>query len=118
MTRYTPEFEEFWLTYPARWNEDSDRYYKVGKWDAMLEWQKLDEDDKKLALYAAKKLRTGKYIKDAHRWLKHRRFDDIEPPKPKGQELPEEMANVIKLVPEPVDVNDARNRNVDALKEK
>lgn len=114
-TRYTAEFEEFWKLYPERWYEDSDRYYKVGKWDAMLEWKKLDEEDKARAMIAVRRLKVGKYIKDAHRWLHHRRFDDIELPKPKAV-LPKQITgNVLKEVPQPVNVNNARNRNMRAL---
>lgn len=116
MTRYTDDFLEFWQKYPKRWHKDSDRYYKVGKWEAMLEWRKLDDEDRKIALIAVKSLRTGEFVKDAHRWLSKRRFDDIELPKTNQPILSKHLTDTIfKTVIRPVDINDARNRNMRAL---
>lgn len=80
---YTDEFERFWKDYPARWNKDSDRHYKVGKWEAFQVWKKLSQKDKEDVLAKVKYVQTGQFVLDAHRWLKKRRFDDIEIPKPK-----------------------------------
>ena len=82
--RYTKDFIEFWEKYPKRWNAESDRYYKVGKWQAMREWKKLSEQDKKVCLAAVRFMKVDRYVPDAFRWLKNRRFDDIELPKQKG----------------------------------
>lgn len=81
--RYTDDFLTFWVKYPSRWNRDSDRFYKVGKWEAMQEWKKMSPEEKQQALVAVRYLRRGQYVLDAHRWLKKRRFEDIEPPNPK-----------------------------------
>lgn len=114
--RYTDDFLEFWVKYPSRWNRDSDRLYKVGKWDAMQEWAKLSIEERELALVAVRRLRRGQYILDAHRWLKKRRFDDYEPPKDMSPALPKEMTNKVFKKDTPKEgVNEARNRNKDAL---
>jgi len=82
---YTEEFERFWKAYPARWNKESDRHYKVGKWEAFQVWKKLSQKDKEDILAKVKYIQKGQYVLDAHRWLKKRRFDDIEIPIPKPQ---------------------------------
>lgn len=86
MSRYSEEFERFWKLYPARWNRDSHKRYKVGKWDAMQEWKRLSAEEKQIAFIAVKSLRSGEFVQDAHRWLKHKRFDDIELKQKKSNE--------------------------------
>ena len=80
---YTEEFERFWRAYPKRWNRESGRYYKVGKWEAFQAWKRLSNKDKADIFLKVKYMKTGQYVLDAHRWLKKRRFDDIEIPKSK-----------------------------------
>lgn len=109
--RYTDDFLEFWVKYPSRWNRDSDRFYKVGKWEAMQEWAKLSIDEKQQALLAVRHLRRGQYVLDAHRWLKKKRFEDYEPPEDKRPRLPEEMTDkVFKQAPAKKGKNELRNK--------
>lgn len=100
---YSPEFERFWKVYPPRWIKSSNSKVKVGKADAWVEWQKLDEDDKKQCWYAVKKLRCGEGIKDLHRWLHHRNFEDFEPPKDyrPAPQIAAMTKNLLKSVSEP-----------------
>lgn len=114
--RYTDDFLEFWIKYPSRYNAESDRYYKVGKWEAMQEWKRLSQQDRDDVLVKVRYVRRGKYVLDAHRWLKKRRFDDIELPKDTRPILPKEMTDkVFKQLPRKESRNDARNRNKDRL---
>ena len=80
---YTEEFEVFWKAYPKRWNRSSGKYYKVGKWEAFQVWKRLSQKDRNDILIKVNYMKTGEFVLDAHRWLKKRRFDDIEIPKPK-----------------------------------
>ncbi len=73
---YSPEFEIFWKKFKGRWNPENDRYIKVGKFAAWVEWQKLNEADQQKATAVADKV-GGKYVPDAERWLKRRLFDDF-----------------------------------------
>jgi len=84
---YTQEFETFWRLYPKRWNRSSGRYYKVGKWEAFQVWKRLSQKDRNDILIKVKTMQTGEFVLDAHRWLKKRRFDDIEIPKPKPKPI-------------------------------
>ena len=87
-TEYTEEFETFWKAYPKRWNRMSGQYYKVGKWEAFQVWKRLSNKDKADILLKVKYMRDGEFVLDAHRWLKKRRFDDIEIPKTKPKLVP------------------------------
>ena len=80
---YAAEFEMFWKAYPKRWNRSSGKYYKVGKWEAFQVWKRLSQKDRNDILIKVKYMKNGEFVLDAHRWLKKRRFDDIEIPKPK-----------------------------------
>ncbi len=97
--KYTEDFLEFWKKYPARWNRDSDRHYKVGKWEAMCEWKKLSQHEKEDCLGKVKYVQGGQYVLDAHRWLKKKRFDDIDI-KVKHESLPTNIVPIMKIVPE------------------
>ena len=137
---YTAEFETFWKDYPKRWNRSSGRYYKVGKWEASQAWKRLSQKNRNVILIKVKYMKTGEFVLDAHRWLKKRRFDDIEIPKPKPKlqsipkpiESPEAIAERaergrvwkveydkrIKKLFEPMpekDFNDKRNTALNAL---
>ncbi len=74
--KYPPDFEEFWKKFKGRWNSEKDRYVKVGKFEASLEWRRLTESEKKKAIAVAGKV-SGKYVPDACRWLKRKMFDDF-----------------------------------------
>lgn len=114
--RYTEDFLEFWVKYPSRWNAESGRSYKVGKWEAMQEWKRLSQEDKADILIKVRYVRRGKYVLDAHRWLKKRRFDDIELPVDRTPILPKKLTeDVFKKLPQKESKNKARNRNKDAL---
>lgn len=84
--QYSEEFETFWKQYPKRWVVSSGKWVKVGKWEAREEWDKLSREEQTKALAVVKKVPAGRATQDAHRWLKHRRFDDYELPKPKPPE--------------------------------
>lgn len=145
MADYTEEFQVFWAKYPKRWNRSSGKYYKVGKWEASQIWKRLSQKDKTDILLKVNSMQDGEFILDAHRWLKKRRFDDIEIPKPKPKsklvvvpkiiESPEVIAAqqekgrkwkaeyekrkkrlFMKEVPDPtVNVNNERNRQKNKL---
>lgn len=79
---YTEDFEEFWSKFVGRWNVEKGRCFKGGKHDAWKAWisrgvDKLSQADKDNAIKFAH--RTGqKYVKDACRWLKGKRWTDYE----------------------------------------
>ena len=73
--RYDDQFEDFWKKFKGRWNPDKGTYTKVGKYEAWQEWQHLDDDEKQHAIAVAGRV-SGKYVPDACRWLKKKRFDD------------------------------------------
>lgn len=100
--RYTDEFLQFWSCYPGRYCERTNSYPKKNKYLASKEWEKLSKDDRDRALYAAERIKPGRYIKDAFRWLRDKMFDDYNMPKGWTPALPAEMtANVLKMVPQP-----------------
>lgn len=78
---YTDEFEQFWKAWPGRWDAKNDSIRKVGKHDAYVEWLKIPAARRKAILevvVSGKVKRAGtQYLQDAHRWLKHKRFDDF-----------------------------------------
>lgn len=77
LKEYTDEFEKFWKRWKGRWNPEKSKYIKVGKHNAFLVWEKLTIDDQRQAWWAADKV-SGKYVPDAERWLRDRKFDDYE----------------------------------------
>ncbi len=116
---YTPEFEQFWKSYPRRQNSQG-AWIREGKYEAMIIWNQMGAEDRKHALYAVVIYEKGrpKLPKDACRWLKYRRYDDFDMPEEPGHHLPASMTNVVKAVPIGIDHNDERNRQMRALKEK
>jgi hypothetical protein len=141
---YTEEFMAFWAAYPKRWNQDSHRYYKVGKWEAFQVWKRLNQKDRDDILAKVKYVEEGQYVLDAHRWLKKRRFDDLEIPKPKRKPVVSKVIETIESIQAkeeraargrawkakydklknklfktpslpPKDLNDSRNANMNAL---
>lgn len=80
MTKYTDDFQAFWSCWPGRYNIDTQKVVKVGKWQSFQEWQRLSEADKKTVMVLVKsgKLKSGgtKYLPDAFRWLAKRRWED------------------------------------------
>lgn len=95
---YTEEFEIFWKAYPKRWNRSSGRHYKVGKWEAFHAWKRLSQKDRNDILIKVKYMKSGEFVLDAHRWLKKRRFDDMELPKPKRKPV---ISKEIKVIESP-----------------
>ena len=75
---YTDEYNEFWRKWPGRWQPETDRYKKVGKYEAFLEWRELSETDRKniIKIVSKVKAKGTQYLPDAHRWLKRRMWDD------------------------------------------
>lgn len=74
---YTREFELFWERFKGRWDTEKSEYIKVGKDLAFEQWEKLSLEDKRWAWWAADKP-SGKYVPDAFRWLRDRKFEDYE----------------------------------------
>ncbi len=104
MTNYTSDFKAFWKAFPGRYHESGrqinggcEYYWKIGKRQAFLEWKKLSDYDKKWAMYAVKSMRKGKYVPDAHRWLRDGKYEDIDMPDV-GERLPKDMTNSLKIV--------------------
>lgn len=91
---YTDEFKTFWKKYPSRWNRSSHRYYKVGKWEAFLVWKRLSQKDRTDILIKVKYMQDGEFVLDAHRWLKKRRFDDMELPESKPKPIVKETPKI------------------------
>jgi len=75
MAKYTEVFEMFWRQYPFRIH-DNGKKVKIGKWEAFEQWRRLNEDDRNSALMAIIKMQDDKYIPDACRWLRRRRWED------------------------------------------
>lgn len=79
--KYSEEFNKFWKLWPGRWQPESNRYVKVGKYEAWLEWRRLSKEDQKSVSIIVKSGRIKdagtRYLPDACRWLKRRRFDDF-----------------------------------------
>ncbi len=73
---YTSEFNSFWKKWKGRYNPDSDRDIKVGKYVAFSEWKRLTIEEQRRAWEAADKV-SGKYTPDANRWLKRKMYDDF-----------------------------------------
>jgi hypothetical protein len=116
---YTPEFLIFWGRYPKRLFPDKGAWLRPGKQSAMRVWATMAAEDKAHAMYSVSlwfNVRP-KYPQNASTWLNQRGYDDWDMPEPEGEHLPEEMTNVVKLVPEnKVNINNERNRQVAALK--
>ncbi len=73
MIKYTEQFEQFWKLYPGRTNK-SGRIIKQDKLGAFREWQKLTDNERKMAMSAHPA--QGKYTPDARKWLYHNRWED------------------------------------------
>lgn len=119
MTRYTPEFEEFWQGYPKRYQKGLSVWVKRKKQPAFESWVKLDDT---IHVEILSKLRfikssEGDSPRDAVTWLNQCGWEDIELPKPKFKPiLPKQLTGeVLKDVPGLVNVNNERNRQTRAL---
>lgn len=71
--RYSKDFEHFWKLYPGRTNKRG-RVVKQDKLGAFREWQKLNGDERKLAMSGHPE--QGCYTPDARKWLYHARWED------------------------------------------
>ncbi len=70
---YSEQFEQFWKLYPGRTNERG-RVVKQDKLGAFREWQKLTDNERKMAMSVHPA--QGKYTPDARKWLYHNRWED------------------------------------------
>lgn len=120
MTRYTSEFEEFWLKYPTRWNRDLGISVKRKKKPAFIKWQQLSQEIRRECLRKVTRIKSaeGGSVRDCVTWLNQEGWDDIDLPSKKVETiLPKELTDkALKDVPGLVNVNNARNRNMDILK--
>jgi hypothetical protein len=125
---YTKEFKAFWQIYPPRYHEAGrpkvgggyEHYWKIGKRLAMKQWKALTAYQKRWAMYSVQFMRKGKYVPDAHRWLRDGKFEDWDMPE-EYETMPDEIMNTIKINEVPdgkVDVNNERNRQVKDLERK
>ena len=75
------DFSEFWRLWPGRWNKDSGKTIKVGKYQARQRWEKLSAETKQIILGLLKSGRIKdagtQYLQDAFRWLQNRRWEDF-----------------------------------------
>ncbi len=79
-SRYTDEFEIFWLAYPARWDRDRGVKIKRKKYPAFEAWKKLTDEQRKECLGKRKKIwqEEGSYPRDCVTWLNQWGWEDIE----------------------------------------
>ena len=118
---YTSDFLSFWFLYPQQ--NSNGRWFKPGKWEAFLVWFDMPEELRSHAMYSVKLykecVKDGRYVCHARTWLHQRRYEDWDMPEEKGEHLPASMtANVLKGVPKATDLNDARNKQIAALRNK
>jgi hypothetical protein len=120
-TKYTEEFETFWVKYPPRWNSNLGTYVKRKKWPAFQSWQKLSKKIRAECLAKAHLIRkTEGTPRDCVTWLNQCGWDDIDFEPPKKTVLPPEiLSKAIQAtsIPKekPVDVNARRNKEKDKL---
>lgn len=79
-TKYPEDFQEAWKAWPGRWREEG-TIRKVGKAEAYDIWLSMDAEDRedaKSVIVSGKVKRAGtQFLKDFHRWLKLRRWEDF-----------------------------------------
>ncbi len=88
-TQYPEDYEKVWKKWPGRWREDG-VIVKVGKVEGLEVWlgkercfngTKMDDEDREDAaqvILSGKVKRAGtRLLKDFHRWLKLRRWEDF-----------------------------------------
>lgn len=76
---YTDEFEKFWRGWPGRWNKESQKIIKVGKYQAAKAWERLSESDKQYIIKILPRVKAAgtQYLPDAFRWLEKHRWEDF-----------------------------------------
>ncbi len=79
---YTDHFERFWKLYPGRTNKLG-RIRKQDKLGASVEWRKLTDGERELAMSGHPE--QGTYTPDARKWLKHKRWEDEDVTEKKRQ---------------------------------
>ncbi len=87
MTEYDDNFEAFWLLYPERWIKDSDRHVKIGKAKAWERWRfmrKTNQQHAMAVLPVFKRTVDARYIPDAWRWLRDKKYEDYDLDKSKA----------------------------------
>ena len=118
MSEYTKDFEEFWSRYPARYRKY--QFIKRKKSPAFKVWQKLSKEIRAICLsrvHLIKKTEGGaESVRDCVTWLNQEGWDEINIHKePVG--LPKEMIeNLLKTVPDGINKNNERNRQMRLLK--
>lgn len=124
-TETTPDFAEAWLRWPGRYNKERQKWKKVGRQDALERWSLLTPEAQQFILGLLRKNKIDKYdetLQDFHRWLEHQRWMDYGYDKPKPLNLPAEIKPKMKTVPSAgmtdAQINDVRNKNLNALKRK
>lgn len=97
MTKYDDNFLAFWSLYPERWIKDSDRRVKLGKakaWEGWRFMRKADQQHAMAVLPLFKMTNDARYIPDAWRWLRDKKYEDYEPGEPKKKQ-PEKTTSVL-----------------------
>ena len=99
---YSEQFEEFWLSYPKRWDRNVHRYIKRKKGPAYKSWCKLSPEIHAEILAKTKYIKQfeGFAVRDPVSWLNQEGWDDIDiTPKPKLVLSKESADSLLKSVP-------------------
>ena len=98
-SKYSIYFLKFWDKYPSRWIAASSKWVKIGKHLASEQWNKLSQSEQQYIFQVVGKMRAGKSVPDAWRWLRDRKWEDYELPKPKHEPLKGVPVPQMKEVP-------------------
>ncbi len=116
---YTPEFLEFFVKYPFRWDRQASRRIKRKKGPAFKSWQKLTPEIHAECLRKVRYIKQfeGSAIRDPVTWLNQSGWEDIDiEPKPKPALSKDKADVIIKSVPDEPELDTEKINK--ALKEK
>ncbi len=100
---YTPEFLEFWVKYPSRWDRQASRRIKRRKGPAFKSWQKLTPDIQDECLRKVRYIKQfeGSAVRDPVTWLNQCGWEDIDiKPKPNPIVSKDTADSILKSVSE------------------
>lgn len=116
---YTPDFMKFWMVYPQIFSSSKHKWVREGKSNAAVVWEYMNAEDKAHAMYAVQFEKRGQYQLFAAKWLAERRYDDVDMPEEKGEQLPRRMTNSLKIGDtKTVNLSNERNRQMGLLSER